>query len=155
MDLDETQPDDAQRFDRAFVLALDHFLRTRGWSVQLFSQITHRRCPESPIHPYQISRWRTGKTYPSMDSVITACATFGISRSFFFFVGERLLAAETELEELEKDPKQTTFRLLHEAIPNLEDPTDVKLLMDLETYVVRQMTRLKAQDDDPPRDQEP
>jgi hypothetical protein len=126
------------RLDRAFSYAFDHFLRTRGWTVQLFSQVSQRRCPDNPIHPFMVTKWRSGTSYPSTESVLTTCRTFGVRRSFFYFVGEQL----EELEKLGRVPSRRGLRIVMEAIPDFEDPTDDDLLRDVESWVVRQRTRL-------------
>jgi len=83
-------------------------------------------------------RWRVGKVYPSIESVLNACRTFGVQRSFFYYVGEQIVA----LEDLGKDRLKSGLRVLTEALPDFEDPTDLELLRDLETFVVEQKARL-------------
>ena len=149
MGTNETTGKESERLDRAFNYAFDHFLRIRGWTVQLFSQISHRRCPDNPIHPFMVTKWRNGTSYPSTESVLTTCRTYGVRRSFFFYVGEQL----EELEKLGGAPSRSGLRILQEAIPDLDDPSDEDLLRDLESWVVRQKARLarqKADGENPP-----
>jgi hypothetical protein len=134
---EKTQPDFTGRLDRAFIYAFDHFIRIRGWTVQIFADLSRRS--DNAIHPHQITKWRAGKVYPSTESVLNACRTFGVPRSFFYYVGEQLVA----LEELGRDRLKSGLRVLTDALPDLEDPTDLELLRDLETFVVEQKTRLK------------
>lgn len=138
MGTNETAEQENERLDRAFNYAFDHFLRVRGWTIQLFSQISHRRCPDNPIHPFMVTKWRNGTSYPSMESVLTTCKTFGVRRSFFFFVGEQL----DDLEKLGGDPARTGLRILQEAIPDLDDPSDDELLREFESRVARQRAKL-------------
>lgn len=132
----EAPQEEPPRLDRAFIYAFDHFIRIRGWTVQTFAELSQKW--DNSIHPYQISRWRGGKVYPSGESVINACRTFGVSRSFFYFVGEQLVA----LEELGKDRLKSGLRILAEALPDLNDPADLEILRDLEIFVLEQKARL-------------
>lgn len=131
-----TPPEFAPRLDRAFIYAFDHFIRIRGWTIQTFAQLSQKW--DNSIHPHQVTKWRAGRVYPSIESVINACRTFGVPRSFFYYVGEQLVA----LEDLGKDPTKSGLRVLTEALPDLEDPSDLELIRDLETYVAEQKSRL-------------
>lgn len=136
MGQNETPAETGPRLDRAFIYAFDHFIRIRGWTIQVFSELSQKW--DNPIHPYQVSKWRAGRVYPSIESVINACRTFGVERSFFYFVGEQIVA----LEELGRDRLKCGLRVLTEALPDFEDPTDLELLRDLETFVLEQKARL-------------
>lgn len=130
------QSSNPDRFDNAFVYAFDHFIRIRGWNIQQFALMSRKYA--NPIHPHQVTKWRTGKFYPSTESVINACRTFGVPRSFFYYVGEQLMM----FEELGKDRLRSGLRVLADALPRLEDPSDLELLRDLETYVTEEKARL-------------
>ena len=139
MDNNETARERPRKLDKPFVYALDHFIRIRGWSVQFLCQKSRQKTPDSPVHPHLVTKWRAGKVIPSMASVLSLCRLFGVPRSFFFHVGERLVALEEELQASDEERQQ--LRVLLHTVPHLDEENE-DLLRDLETYIKDQKAHL-------------
>ena len=139
MNQNATAPKTTKTVDKPFIYALDHFIRMRGWTLQRLSDLSREKDPDSPIHPHMITKWRAG-TYPAMSSVLALCRLFGVTRSFFFFVGERL----AEFEALQDNKARSQLRVLHLTLPDIDEGNE-DLLRQIETYVNNQKTRLARQ----------
>ena len=130
-----TKPSRPKKIDPEFLAAFDHFLRLRGWTVQRFSQVSAGASLDGKaIHPNQITKWRAGLAIPTTETVGTICRTFGVKRSYFFFMGEQL----AEFEDLDDEPTQTTLEILRSAVSDMDTPAEMELLEDLETAIRRQ-----------------
>jgi hypothetical protein len=126
-----------KKIDREFLAAFDHFLRTRGWTAQRFSQLSADHSMDGrPIHPNQVTKWRAGLAIPTTETVTTACRTFGVKRSYFFFIGEQL----AELEALDEAPSKRLVKVIQSAISDMDNPFDRQLLDDLGNAVRRQLS---------------
>ena len=86
-------------YDPEFRAALMFFLRERDWTCQEFCERT-RLTPESKrrIVPSSVSDWFK-RSHPSNRAIMIACEALGVPRSYFYEAGERLVAAEKELNE--------------------------------------------------------
>ena len=139
--MDNTKSTRPKKIDRGFLAAFDHFLRLRGWTVQRFSQVSAGASLDGKaIHPNQVTKWRAGLAIPTTETVATACRTFGVKRSYFYFISEQLV----ELEDLEDEPAKRALSIILSAVSAMDKPADLEWLEDLETAIRRHRRKVSG-----------
>ena len=95
------RPDPDEPFDREFRAALRYFLQQRDWTYQEFCDRT-RLSPQSQrrIVPSSVSDW-CKRSHPSNRAIMIVCEALGVTRSYFFEAGERIVATERTIQEKE------------------------------------------------------
>lgn len=123
--------------DRAFVAALDHFLRIEGLSVNAFCRRTASYTDDGHmlILPTQVTKWRSD-TMPSARKTMITAAVFGVSRSYFYFVGEMI--EKGQQPEPEPHPAKQRLAVVRGRLEELQEVEDIDeaLLNGLEAVLV-------------------
>lgn len=121
--------------DRAFVSALEHFLQREGLSIQSFCRRTRKFSDTGDrmmILPTQVTKWRRDMM-PSAKAAMITAATFGVTRSFFYFVGEQIEKGR-EPPRIEDQLSKRRLTMIRGVLEDLEETDDIdeKLLLGLE-----------------------
>lgn len=114
---------DESSVDPVFLAALNHFLDARGLTIQKLCDMTRKHSHDRKtvlIHPIQISRWRSTQ-WPASRQVDIVCRTLGVSRSFFYLVGEMLEKARQQAEAAGQDVEERLVQTLMGADGNLTE----------------------------------
>jgi hypothetical protein len=109
--------------DTVFLAALNYFLETRELTIQRLCDRTKKYSEDRKtvlIHPIQISRWRSTQ-WPASRQVDILCRTLGVSRSFFYLVGEILEQAREQAEAAGRHADECLFRILLGADGNVPE----------------------------------
>lgn len=131
--------------DPQFCLALDYYLRDRGWTIQRFCDLAAEVAPEGfpLIHPHNFSDWRS-RSHPSNRSVLAVCQVLGVSRSRFFKIAEELWQLRLAEQRIGEEEKDRAVELLKGTVANLREREDLERLIELEEAIRRQRAKLQG-----------